>query len=76
LADDGFDVVVNDISAKSAELAQLVNEIVAKGRASSAHIADVSLEDEVRQMVEAVVSKYGSLDVVRSFLFLLYAPPQ
>jgi hypothetical protein len=27
-------------------------------------------------MLEAVVSKYGSLDVVRSFLFLLYARPQ
>ncbi|KAJ6551150.1 NAD-binding protein [Mycena capillaripes] len=64
LADDGFDVVVNDISDKSEDLAQLVDEITVKGRGSSAHIADVSMEDEVREMVEAVVKKYGRLDIM------------
>ncbi|KAJ6450425.1 NAD-binding protein [Mycena vitilis] len=64
LADDGFDVVVNDISDSLEELSRLVEEITAKGRASSAHIADVSLENEVCEMVEAVVTKYGSLDVM------------
>ncbi|KAJ7234749.1 acetoin reductase family protein [Mycena haematopus] len=64
LADDGFDVAVNDMSDKSEALAQLVAEITAKGRASSLHIADVSSEDEVRGMVEAVVNQHGSLDVM------------
>ncbi|KAJ6482540.1 NAD(P)-binding protein [Mycena sanguinolenta] len=64
LADDGFDVAVNDISVQSEALAQLVAEISAKGRKSSLHIADVSLEDEVRRMVEAVVNHHGSLDVM------------
>ncbi|KAF8140752.1 acetoin reductase family protein [Mycena galopus ATCC 62051] len=64
LADDGFDVVVNDISAQSEALVQLVEEIKAKGRASSFHVADVSLEDEVRVLVEAVVNLYGRLDVM------------
>ncbi|KAJ7607218.1 hypothetical protein FB45DRAFT_1040486 [Roridomyces roridus] len=41
LADDGFDVAVNDISA-SAELQNLVKEIRQRGRASSIHTADVS----------------------------------
>ncbi|KAF7377447.1 NAD-binding protein [Mycena sanguinolenta] len=64
LADDGFDVAVNDISRQSEALTQLVAEITAKGRTSSLHIADVSSEDEVCAMVEAVVNQYGSLDVM------------
>ncbi|KAJ7489163.1 NAD-binding protein [Mycena latifolia] len=64
LADDGFDVAVNDISNNSAALTQLVEEITAKGRASSAHVADVSLEDQVRGMIEQVVNTYGHLEVM------------
>ncbi|KAJ7779172.1 NAD-binding protein [Mycena metata] len=64
LADDGFDIVVNDIAAQSEALAGIVDEIKAKGRASSAHVADVSLEEEVRGMVEQVVATYGRLDVM------------
>ncbi|KAJ7040972.1 NAD-binding protein [Mycena alexandri] len=64
LADDGFNVAVNDISAQSEALSELVDEIKAKGRASSAHIADVSSEDAVRGMVEQVVTTYGRLDVM------------
>ncbi|KAJ7843079.1 acetoin reductase family protein [Mycena olivaceomarginata] len=64
LADDGFNVVVNDISAKSEDLGRLVEEITTKGTASSYHIADVSLEDDVRGMVETVVNQYGRLDVM------------
>ncbi|KAJ6514486.1 NAD-binding protein [Mycena vitilis] len=64
LADDGFDIVVNDVSANSKELDHLVDEIIDAGRASSAHIADVSLDDEVCGMIEAVVQRYGGLDVM------------
>jgi hypothetical protein len=67
LADDGFDVALNDIPANTVILDGVVNEIKAKGRASSAHLGDVSLEDDVRGMVEQVVSTYGNLDVVRIF---------
>ncbi|KAJ7665784.1 hypothetical protein B0H17DRAFT_1090189 [Mycena rosella] len=63
LADDGFDVSVNDIAHNSEALAKVVHEIQAKGRVSSAHVADVSLEDQVRGMVE-VVKTYGRLDIV------------
>ncbi|KAJ6598198.1 NAD-binding protein [Mycena vulgaris] len=64
LADDGFDVAVNDIPSNSKALAMVVDEIKAKGRASSAHLADVALEDQVRGMVEEVVSIYGHLEVM------------
>ncbi|KAJ7100780.1 NAD-binding protein [Mycena belliarum] len=64
LADDGFDVAVNDLSVNSAALAKLVEEIEAKGRASSAHEADVSSEDQVREMVQQVSTRYGHLEVM------------
>jgi hypothetical protein len=47
LADDGFDVAVNDLPESSKPLLEVVEEIKAKGRASSSHLADVSVEEEV-----------------------------
>ncbi|KAJ7699217.1 acetoin reductase family protein [Mycena rosella] len=64
LADDGFDVVVNDISANSDKLDSLVDEIQNRARRSSKCIADVSQEDQVNAMVEMVVQRHGSLDVM------------
>jgi NADP-dependent 3-hydroxy acid dehydrogenase YdfG len=64
LADDGFDVAVNDVAGNAGKLDQLVDEIKAKGRASSKHIADVSVDEQVREMVEQVVQLLGGLDVV------------
>ncbi|KAJ6563120.1 hypothetical protein DFH09DRAFT_1159326 [Mycena vulgaris] len=64
LADDGFDVAVNDISNNSGALDELVNEINAKGRTSSAHVANVKLEDQVRGMIDQVVKTHGSLEVM------------
>jgi NAD(P)-dependent dehydrogenase (short-subunit alcohol dehydrogenase family) len=65
LADDGFDVAVNDMPAHEEKLDHLVDEIKAKGRTSSKHIANVSLDEQVRKMVEQVVQQLGGLDVVR-----------
>jgi NAD(P)-dependent dehydrogenase (short-subunit alcohol dehydrogenase family) len=63
---------VNDISTKAEILGAVSEEILSKGRATSIHIADVSVEDEVSQMVEAVVAAHRSLDVVRPNFDLLY----
>ena len=64
LAEDGLDVAVNDLN--SSGLDDLVREIESKGRRSIAIPADVSLEEEVEKIVNQVVQKLGSLDVVRS----------
>ncbi|KAJ6564018.1 hypothetical protein B0H19DRAFT_1140203 [Mycena capillaripes] len=64
LADDGFDVAVNDLSIHEDKLDVLLHEIQRKGQASSKHIADVSQDVEVRQMVEHVVQDHGGLDVM------------
>ncbi|KAJ7779158.1 hypothetical protein B0H16DRAFT_807016 [Mycena metata] len=64
LAEDGFDVAVNDVVSNSGTLETLVKEIQAKGRSSSKHIADVSQEEAVKEMVEEVVKIHGGLDMV------------
>jgi len=63
LAEDGLDVVVNDLS-NTPELDDVVREIENKGRRSIAVPAAVSLEADVEKVIEHVVQKLGSLDVV------------
>lgn len=64
LADDGYDVAVNDIKGEA--LAGLVEEIEGKGRKGMWCVADVAVEGEVKEMVESVVGRLGGLDVVSS----------
>jgi meso-butanediol dehydrogenase/(S,S)-butanediol dehydrogenase/diacetyl reductase len=63
LAEDGLDVAVNDLPSTS-ELDDVVREIESKGRRSLAVPADVSLEEGVEKIIQQVVQKLGSLDVV------------
>jgi len=65
LADD-FDVAVNDIPSNVQALDSVVAEITAKGRRSIPVLADVSVEDQVKNMIDTVVAKLGGLDVVRA----------
>ncbi|KAJ7756859.1 NAD-binding protein [Mycena maculata] len=64
LADDGFNVAVNDIPANAEKLLEVVKEIKAKGRASSEHLADVSVEEQVKSMVAEVARVHDGIDVM------------
>ena len=64
LAQDGFDVAANDIPSNRHNLDKVVEEIKGLGRRSIPVIADVSMEDEVKEMIKKVVEELGSLDVV------------
>ncbi|OCH90206.1 NAD-P-binding protein [Obba rivulosa] len=75
LADDGLDVAVNDIPAKHAELQKIVIEIQGKGRRSLAVAADVSVENEVRDMVDRVVNVLGGLDIMIANAGVPFAKP-
>jgi NAD(P)-dependent dehydrogenase (short-subunit alcohol dehydrogenase family) len=66
LADDGFDVVVNDLPG-TPELDEVVKLIVGKGRRAVAAPGDVSEESSVIDMIQLTVKTLGSLDVVRFF---------
>ena len=64
LADDGFDVAVNDLPSKKDIIDSVVNEIQLKGRRSLAALADVTEDGDVKAMVATVVTEFGGLDVV------------
>ena len=64
LADDGFDVAINDIQSNKANLEAVGAEIAAKGRRTTLIIADVTDEGEVKGMIDQVVQELGGLDVV------------
>lgn len=73
LAEDGFDVAVNDIRG-TPKLDELVQEIESKGRRSLGVPADISLESDVEKMVQKVVQELGSLDVVSCLVGGTVAP--
>lgn len=64
LAKDGFDIALNDLPSQMPALETLHKEITATGRRSYIHIADVSKETEVKDMVDSTVKMLGGLDVV------------
>jgi NAD(P)-dependent dehydrogenase (short-subunit alcohol dehydrogenase family) len=63
LADDGFDVAVNDLP-KMPDLEKVAKEIEAKGRRAIATPGDVSMEPVVTDMIQKTVRELGGLDVV------------
>jgi len=64
LANDGLNVVVNDLPSKQDLLDSLVKEIEASGHKATSFATDVTVEDNVKALVAHCVSTYGSLDVM------------
>lgn len=64
LADDGFDIAVNDIPSSLANLEALAKEISERGRQVVVVVADVSDESQVKTMIDNTVKGLGGLDVV------------
>lgn len=65
LAEDGCDVVVNDVAAVD-EGEELVGRITSLGRRSSFWLADVTDRKQVDEMIEGVVDRFGRLDIICS----------
>ncbi|RMJ19299.1 hypothetical protein CDV36_000995 [Fusarium kuroshium] len=61
LAEDGYDVCINDIQANKAGIDEVVSEIQKLGRRAYGHIADVSDLAQVEEMVAASVRELGPL---------------
>ncbi|KAK7034578.1 hypothetical protein VNI00_012207 [Paramarasmius palmivorus] len=70
LAQDGFDIALNDIAAKIDQLKEVEKEIQDIGKRTVVVTADVSSEDEVQRMVETVAQVLGGLDVGFARYFL------
>ena len=65
LSRDGFTVVTNDLPSKKSQLEEVQAHINKQGGKALTFLADVSVENEVTQMIESVVEQTGGLDVVR-----------
>lgn len=64
LAEDGFNVVVTDISANQAGIDSVVAEIQAKGRRAHGIAADITRKEEIDSLVQQTVSIFGELNVM------------
>jgi len=71
LAADGFDVAVNDVASNQANLDAVLAEIVAfnnkdkdTGRRAIRIVADVTEENQVKDMIDTVVRELGGLDAM------------
>lgn len=65
LADDGFDMVINDIPSNKENLSATADLISFKGRRVLCVFGDVSKEEDVQTIVDKTITEFGSLDVVR-----------
>jgi meso-butanediol dehydrogenase/(S,S)-butanediol dehydrogenase/diacetyl reductase len=75
LADDGFDVVVNDTAPKKDAIDKVVEEIKAKGKSAHGIAADVSSKEQVEALVAGAVDKFGALDVMVANAGILEVTP-
>ena len=64
LAEDGFDISLNDIPSNKANLDAVAELISKKGRRALVTVGGVSKEEVVRQLVQQTVDELGGLDVV------------
>ena len=67
LSQDGFTVVINDLPSQKSQLEEVQAHINLQGGKALTFLADVSVENEVIQMIESVVEQTGGLDVVRVY---------
>lgn len=69
LANDGYDVSINDIPSAETKLQEVGSLISKAGRRAFLCTADMSVEDDVKRLVESTAENLGSVDVVRYILY-------
>ena len=74
LVSDGYDIALNDLAINKHNLDAVREEINTEypGRKVHVLVADVSIEEEVKDMVDGVVEALGRLDVVRERSYQLH----
>jgi meso-butanediol dehydrogenase / (S,S)-butanediol dehydrogenase / diacetyl reductase len=65
LAEDGCDIVVNDLQHQIPHLNSLIDEINSKGRKAVSYVGNITIESNVKEMVELAVTTFGGVDIVR-----------
>lgn len=75
LADDGYDVALNDIPRSQKLLESLAEKIRSKGRRAILALGDVSVEKDVKLLVERTVRQLGGVDVMIANAGIFQAGP-
>lgn len=73
LAEDGFDIALNDLPSTAEEIKDVVKIIEQKGRKAIAILGDVGKEDFVQELVDGTVAELGQLYVVSRHLRRLFS---
>ncbi|KAF8836790.1 NAD(P)-binding protein [Paxillus ammoniavirescens] len=64
LAKDGYDIALNDIPSKYDQIRALADDIDKSGRKVLVLPADITVEEQVQEMVQEVTKELGGLDVM------------
>ena len=70
LAEDGLDVVINDIPANESKFAEVVTELEGRGVRAVSVTGDALAESNVENIVAVAVKELGGPDVVSSLQYL------
>ncbi len=65
LANDGLDLCISDLPVAEKKLEEVSDLISQLGRKAFIHYGDVSVESDVKGLVDNTVQNLGSVDVVR-----------
>jgi len=78
LAGDGYDVVINDLESNKENLEEVKKEIAASfpERRVLTVFGNVSVEEDVKGLVESTVKEFGSLNVVSCLRPVVQSPCQ
>ena len=76
LAKDGFDIALNDVSSKRDQLRAVADDIEKIGRRTLLVPGDVSVDGEVKGMVQDVSKELGGLDVVSIYTTSIKRVPE
>lgn len=71
LAEDGLDVVLNDLSTNAKSLVEVVTTIRSKGHKALGVPGNAADEGDVDRLVQTAVDQFGGLDVVSRQLSML-----
>ncbi|TFK64610.1 NAD(P)-binding protein [Pluteus cervinus] len=64
LASDGLNVAINDIPSKQLQLEEVVQEIQKLGKGGLVLPGDVTKEEDVKDIIEKTVERFGRVDVM------------
>ncbi|KIJ16157.1 hypothetical protein PAXINDRAFT_168720 [Paxillus involutus ATCC 200175] len=75
LAKDGYDIALNDIPSKHSQLRAVADDIDKSGRKALMFPADVTVDEQVKGMVQEVTKELGGLDVMVANAGVVQASP-